>query len=152
MTKSNVVELAGRESFHDALTELLSEGAQRLIHQAVEAELQLFLEQYADVRTENGKAGVVRSGYQPERDIQTGIGPVAVKIPKVRSRSGEPVTFRSALVPRYVRKTRSPEAALPWLYLKGISSGEMGEALRVLVGPQAISDLTPGPRTTAQNA
>jgi len=64
-------------------------------------------------------------------------GPVTVRIPKVRSRTGEPVTFRSALVPPYVRKTRSLEAALPWLYLKGVSSGEMAEALKVLVGPDA---------------
>ncbi|MCB1638643.1 MAG: transposase [Thiothrix sp.] len=72
----------------------------------------------------------MRNGYQPERAIQTGIGPVKVKVPKVRSRTGEAVTFHSALVPPYVRKTRSLEAALPWLYLKGISTGEMEDALR----------------------
>jgi transposase-like protein len=88
-------------------------------------------------RTEDGKAGVVRNGYQPERELQTGVGPVTVRMPKVRSKTGEPVTFRSALVPPYVRKTKSLEAALPWLYLKGVSSGEMEEALKVLVGPQA---------------
>jgi transposase-like protein len=80
---------------------------------------------------------VVRNGHLPERELQTGIGPVTVKIPKVRAKSGEPVTFRSALVPPYVRKTQSLEAALPWLYLKGISTGEMSEALKVLVGSQA---------------
>ncbi|MCU7896102.1 MAG: transposase [Candidatus Thiodiazotropha sp. (ex Lucinoma aequizonata)] len=69
--------------------------------------------------------------------MQTGLGPVTVQIPKVRAKSSEPVTFHSALVPPYVRKTRSLEAALPWLYLKGISSGEMGEALKVLVGQNA---------------
>ena len=79
----------------------------------------------------------VRNGYLPAREIQTGLGPVTVRIPKVRAKTGEPVTFRSALVPPYVRKTKSLEAALPWLYLKGISSGEMGAALEVLVGPQA---------------
>jgi putative transposase len=73
----------------------------------------------------------------PERELQSGLGPVTVKIPKVRSRSGEPVTFQSALVPPYVRKTKSLEAALPWLYLKGVSSGEMNEALKVLIGPEA---------------
>ena len=62
---------------------------------------------------------------------------MTVKVPKVRSKTGEPVTFQSALVPPYVRKTKSLEAAIPWLYLKGISSGEMGEALKVLVGPAA---------------
>ena len=81
--------------------------------------------------------GVVRNGYLPSRELQTGLGPVTVKIPKVRAKTGEVVTFRSALVPPYVRKTKTLEAALPWLYLKGISSGEMGAALEVLVGPQA---------------
>jgi transposase-like protein len=80
---------------------------------------------------------VVRNGYLPERELQTGLGPVTVRIPKVRSRTGEPVTFRSALVPPYIRKTKSLEAALPWLYLKGVSSGEMDEALKVLVGQEA---------------
>jgi len=87
-------------------------------------------------RLDDGRASVVRNGYQPERQIQTGIGPVTVKIPKVRSKDGEAVTFRSALVPPYVRKTGSMEAALPWLYLKGISSGEIQSALEVLVGPE----------------
>jgi putative transposase len=108
-----------------------------LIHQAVEAELQELLEAHSDRRTEDGKAGVVRNGYLPERELQTGVGPVTVRIPKVRAKTGDPVTFRSALVPPYVRKTKSLEAALPWLYLKGVSSGEMSEALAVLVGQDA---------------
>ena len=108
-----------------------------LIGQAVELELAELLARYSDCRTGEGKAAVVRNGYHPQRELQTGIGPVTVRIPEVRSKSGEPVTFRSALVPPYVRKTASLEAALPWLYLKGISTGEMGEALKVLLGPQA---------------
>ena len=79
----------------------------------------------------------MRNGYLPERKIQTGIGPVTVKVPNVRSRTGESVTFRSVLVPPYVRKCRSLEAALPWLYLKGISTGEMEDALKVLVDSDA---------------
>jgi len=137
MSKNNVIELAGREVGDDPLTELLRAGAERLIYQAVEAELQELLAVHADRRTEDGKAGVVRNGHLPARQLQTALGPVTVQIPKVRAKSGEPVTFRSALVPPYVRKTKSLEAALPWLYLKGISSGEMGEALKVLVGPEA---------------
>ena len=109
----------------------------QLIHQAVEAELQDLLAEHAQQRTAEGKMAVVRNGYLPEREIQTGIGPVTVQIPKVRSKTGEPITFRSALVPPYVRKTKSLEAALPWLYLKGISTGEMHAALQVLVGPEA---------------
>ena len=102
---------------------MLRVGAQQLIQQAVEAELQDLLAQYAQLRTAAGTAGVVRNGYQPERDLQTSLGPVAVKIPKVRSKTGKPVTFRSALVPPYIRKTRTLEAALPRLYLKGVSEG-----------------------------
>ncbi len=137
MSKNNVVELAGRDEMIDPLTELLRTGAQQLICRAVEAELQELLAEHAERRVMDGRAGVVRNGYLPERELQTGLGPVTVRIPKVRSQTGRPVTFRSALVPPYVRKTRTLEAALPWLYLKGISSGEMGEALKVLVGPQA---------------
>ena len=137
MSKNNVIELASREAGNDPLTELLRAGAERLIYQAVEAELQELLAKHADRRTEDGKAGVVRNGYLPTRKLQTALGPVTVRIPKVRAKTGEPVTFRSALVPPYVRKTRSLEAALPWLYLKGISSGEMGDALKVLVGAEA---------------
>lgn len=136
--ENNVVAFSGRQEITDALTELLRTGAVQLIQQAVEAELDGFMQQFSGRVLEGGKAAVVRNGYHPERDIQTGIGPVAVKIPKVRSRDGKPVTFRSALVPPYVRKTASLEAALPWLYLKGISTGEMGEALKVLVGPEAV--------------
>ena len=80
----------------------------------------------------------MRNGYHPERPLQTGIGPVSVRIPKVLSKNGHPVTFRSALVPPYVRRTKTLEAALPWLYLKGISSGEMAPALTVLLGPDAV--------------
>ena len=137
MKKSNVLEFAGRDTISDPLTALLRSGAQQLITQAVEVELQELLNEYSDRRTEDGHAIVVRNGHLPERELQTGLGPVTVKIPKVRSITGEPVTFRSALVPPYVRKTKSLEAALPWLYLKGVSSGEMGEALKVLIGPEA---------------
>ena len=137
MNKHNVIEFAGRDPTADPLTQLLRTGARQLIQQAVEAELQELLAQEAGRRTDDGRAGVVRNGYLPERELQTGVGPVTVKIPKVRTRTGEAVTFRSALVPPYVRKTKTLEAALPWLYLKGISSGEMGEALKALIGPQA---------------
>ena len=137
MKEDTVVELVGREAFSDTLTDVLRIGAQQLLQQAVEIEVASFLSEFQERRLGNGRAAVVRSGHQPEREIQTGIGPLTVQVPKVRSRDGEPVTFRSALVPPYVRKTRSLEAALPWLYLKGVSSGEMQAALEVLVGPEA---------------
>jgi len=137
MKENNVVEFAGREQFSDALTELLRTGARHLIQEAVEVELSEFLRQFAGKALNDGRLAVIRNGYHPEREIQTGIGPVPVKIPKVRSRDGVPVSFRSALVPPYIRKTASLEAAVPWLYLKGVSTGEMAEALKVLVGPEA---------------
>lgn len=137
MNKHNVVQIEGRDLISDGLTQLLQNGARELLAQAIEAEVSDFLVQFQDRKLENGRSAVVRNGHQPERDIQTGIGPVSVKVPKVRSRDGEPVTFRSALVPPFVRRTKTLEAALPWLYLKGISSGEMHSALQVLVGPEA---------------
>ena len=137
MAKSNVVELDGREAIVDALTELLRAGAEKLIYRAVEGEIADLLSVHSERRLADGKAGVVRNGYLPARELQTGLGPVTVKIPKVRAKTGEPVIFHSALVPPYVRKTMTLEAAVPWLYLKGISSGEMGAALEVLLGPQA---------------
>ena len=137
MEKSNVIELEGRAKSTDPLTELLRSGARQLLQHAIETEVEVLLAAHSDRTLEDGRAGVVRNGHQPERQIQTGIGPVTVKIPKVRAKTGEPVTFRSALVPPYVRKTQSLEAALPWLYLKGVSTGEMGAALEVLVGPEA---------------
>ena len=137
MNKHNVIPFQDREQIVDPLTDLLRSGARQLIHQAVQAEFDQFLKQYDGHITDSGHAAVVRNGYHPEREIQTSMGPVPVKIPKARSRTGEPVTFRSALVPPYIRKAKSLEAAIPWLYLKGISSGEMSEALKVLVGPDA---------------
>ncbi len=99
MSKGNVVEFAGREEIGDPLTELLRRGARELIQRAVEAELSEFMAEFQDRQLEDGRAAVVRNGYQPEREIQTGIGPVTVQVPKVRAKDGRPVTFRSALVP-----------------------------------------------------
>ncbi len=137
MNKNTVISLKDREDISDPFRDLLRAGARKLIEQAIEVELQEPLSQYSGQQTEEGYAAVVLNGSLPERSIQTGIGPVTVKIPKVRSRMGESVTFRSTIVPPYIRKTRSLEATIPWLYLKGVSSGEMSEALKVLLGPQA---------------
>jgi transposase-like protein len=137
MSQDNVVELSGRGVSRDELTELIRDGARKLIGEALESEVSELLSSFSGRRDALGRAAVVRNGYQPERAIQTGVGPVTVKVPKVRSRDGNPVSFRSALVPPYVRKSASLEAALPWLYLKGISTGEMQPALEVLVGSDA---------------
>ena len=137
METNNIVDFSSRDGISDALMDLLRTGAQQLIATAVEAELESFLAQFSTMRTEAGHAAVVRNGHHPARPLQTGIGPVSVRIPKVRAKSGKPVTFRSALVPPYVRRPKTLEAALPWLYLKGVSSGEMAPALKVLLGPDA---------------
>lgn len=137
MSESNIVEFAGRDAISDPLTDLLRKGARELLQSAVEAELEVFMARFQDRKTPKGHASVVRNGHHPERAVQTGIGPVTVKVPKVRSKTGKPVTFHSALVPPYVRKARTLEAALPWLYLKGISTGEMDGALKALLGPDA---------------
>ena len=94
MAKSNVVEIGGRDALVDPLTELLRTGAEQLIYQAVEEELAEVLARHSERRLSDGRAGVVRNGYLPSRELQTGLGPVTVKIPKVRAKTGEVVTFR----------------------------------------------------------
>ena len=137
MSEDSASWLGAPGAISDSLTELLRQGARGLIEKAVEAELQLLLDQYDNVTDLGGRKLVVRNGYLPEREVLTALGPVPVRVPKVRDRSGSGVKFNSALVPPYVRKTKSVEAALPWLYLRGISTGDMQEALSVLVGEDA---------------
>jgi len=125
------------EKVHDPLTELLRNGARDLIRQAVEAELSTLLSQHADLKLLDGRQAVVRNGYLPERKIQTGIGDVMVKMPKVRDRSGSGIHFSSHLLPPYLRRTKSIEELIPWLYLKGLSTGDYSEALCSLLGEHA---------------
>ena len=121
----------------DPLTELLRTGAQRLIADAVEAELQVLLGHHTALRNGQGHQQVVRNGYLPEREIQTGIGPVKIRVPKIRDKSHQGIKFNSTLLPPYLRKTKSVEDMLPWLYLKGISTGDFQEALQALLGSEA---------------
>jgi putative transposase len=137
MNKDNAKVFGIPGLINDSLTELLRQGARGLIEKAVESELQYFLSQYENVTDLNGRKTVVRNGYLPEREILTGLGPVEIKVPKVRDRSGGGVKFNSAIVPPYVRKAKRVEAALPWLYLRGISTGNMQDALSVLLGAEA---------------
>ena len=134
MRKDTTFEELGREAISDELTELLRNGARELISRAVEAELEVFLERYESLCQPNGRKAVVRNGFLPEREIQTGIGGVAVRVPKVRDRSGRGIRFTSALLPPYLKRTKSVEEMLPWLYLKGISTGDYEEALHALLG------------------
>ena len=138
MTDSTLRALSQPEpQVADPLHELLRQGARDLIAKAVEAELATFLAQYADQRLDDGRQAVVRNGYLPERTVQTGIGDVEIKVPRVRDRSGDGVTFSSALLPPYLKRARSIEELIPWLYLKGISTGDYQEALAALLGDQA---------------
>ena len=138
MSKNRIIALKKPgEISADPLTELLRSGARKLIAEAVEVELQQLLSQYATFKNEQGHQQVVRNGYLPEREVQTGIGPVKVKVPKIRDKSGQGIKFNSSLLPPYLRKTRSVEEVLPWLYLKGISTGDFHEALQALLGNEA---------------
>lgn len=120
----------------DALTEILREGAQKLLASAIEAEVNVFLQRFQDVKTAQGLQRMVRNGRLPKRTIQTGIGDIEVSVPRVQDRDGK-VRFSSALLPLYLRRTKTIEELLPWLYLKGVSTGDFQEALSVLLGPQA---------------
>ncbi len=123
-------------SITDPLTEVLRAGARRLLAEAVEAEVEAFIAEHADLTDDGGRRRVVRHGYLPERSMQTGIGPVAVRRPRVRDRqpegSGGRIRFTSSILPPYLRRARSVEELLPWPYLKGISTGDFAEALAAL--------------------
>ena len=129
-------------AFRDELSELVREGARRIIAQAVEAELKGFLEDHSEARDGLGRRAVVRNGYQPRRQVLTGIGPVTVRLPKTRDRGGEGRCFRSQLLPPYLKKTRRLEAVIPWLYLKGVSTNDFDEALEALFG-ESVKGLSP---------
>ena len=120
-----------------SLEELIRRGARELIQKAIEVEVQELLAEYGNVKMLGGQRAVVRNGYLPAREVLTAIGNVEVRVPKVRDRSGAGIKFNSALVPPFVRRSQRISAALPWLYLKGISTGDMREALTVLLGDEA---------------
>ncbi|MCL4309874.1 MAG: IS256 family transposase [Actinomycetota bacterium] len=137
MSESNVVPIERPAFISDPLTEMLRRDARELLMRALEVEVAEYLALFEGLTDEQGRAAVVRNGYLPVREILTGIGPVPAKVPKVRSRTDEQAVFHSTLVPPYLRKAKSVEAAIPWLYLKGISTGQMQAALEVLMGPEA---------------
>ncbi len=138
MKEDSVITFRGPDAaIVDPLTEVLHRGARKLLATAIEAEVEGFVTHYEDLRDEEGRQCVVRNGYLPEREVQTGIGQVKVKVPRVRDRSGSGIRFHSAILPPYLRRTRSLEALIPWLYLKGVSTGGFSEALAALLGPGA---------------
>ncbi len=142
MSEDRVVELRHPGSFsEDPLTSVLRSGARRLLAQAVEMEVTAFIAAHGDLEDDAGRRRVVRHGHHRERQVQTGIGPVAVRCPRVRDRGGSgeagKIRFTSAILPPYLRRAKSIEELLPWLYLKGISTGDFTEALAALLGPDA---------------
>lgn len=121
----------------DVLTEVLREGAVGLLAAAIRAEAAGWIDAHAHVVDEHGRRQVVRNGFLPEREVVTGIGPVQVKQPRVHDRRTQEEgreTFTSAILPPYLRKTRSMEDLIPWLYLRGVSTGNFTEALSALIG------------------
>ena len=124
-----------KQEVNDPLTEFIRQGARDLIAQAIETELNELLEQFSH-QTTDGKQSVVRNGYLPKRTVQTGVGDVEVQVPKIRDRSGNGIKFNSKLIPPYLKRTKKVEEFLPWLYLKGVSTGDFTEALSALLGPE----------------
>jgi putative transposase len=126
-------------SAKDALTTILREGAQRMLAQAIDAEVSEWIDGHAHLTDERGHRQVVRNGYLPQRTIITGVGPLEVQQPRVLDRrsQAEAEPFSSKILPPYLRKTKSLEELIPWLYLKGVSTGDFSEALQALVGPRA---------------
>jgi transposase-like protein len=142
MSKDNLLDFKKPERFlDDPITEVLRTGARKLLTEALEAEIENFLLQYRDLKDLQNRQRVVRNGYLPERNIQTGIGRISVKVPRARDREPDhesgPIRFTSSLLPPYLRKTKSMEELIPWLYLKGVSTGDFTEALTALVGRDA---------------
>ncbi len=141
MSDSIVVALRQPDTIEDPLTAVLRNGARRLLAQAVEAEAEAFLAEMKGLRLPDGRERLVRHGHGPQRQVQTGIGPVAVQRVKLRDRgageAGERIRFTSTILPRWARRTRSLDALLPILYLRGVSMGDFGEALAALLGKDA---------------
>jgi len=131
MTDNNVLKLNTPDH---PLQEVLREGARKMLASAIESEVADFLKQHGSLKTDEGKPAVVRNGYLPERGVQTGLGNIEVKVPKVRDRSGSGIKFNSSLIPPYLKRTRNIEEFLPWLYLRGISTGDFAETLKHLLG------------------
>lgn len=125
----------------DAITDLCREGARKMLQRAIEQEIAEYIEQHQNLVDESGHRLVVRNGHLPERQIQTGIGEISVKQPRVddrrRDKNGQRFRFHSSILPPYLRRTKSIDELIPWLYLKGISTGDFSDALAAILGPNA---------------
>ena len=127
------------EDSRDMLTPILREGARKMLSMAIEFEARAWLDERASLLDENGRRLVVRNGHQPRRSIQTGVGDVELVRPRVHDRrvGDDHEVFHSKILPPYLRRARAIEELIPWLYLKGISTGGFAEALQSLLGPNA---------------
>jgi len=138
---SSILRLRQPEEIDDPLTSVLRCGARQLLVQAVECEAAAFLASMQDLKLPDGRNRVVRHGHAPAREIQTGIGPVEVRAVKIRDRGAvedaDRIRFSSAILPKWARRTRSLDALLPILYLRGISTGDFQDALAALLGKEA---------------
>jgi putative transposase len=139
MPKDTVIEFEKPEPFvDDPITDILRSGARRLLAEALETEIEIFLSQYSELKDAQGRKRITRNGHLPAREIQTGIGPVEVKVPRARDRQPHneqgAIRFRSSLLPPYLKKTKRMEELIPWLYLKGVSTNDFSDALAALVG------------------
>jgi putative transposase len=121
----------------DVMTEILRAGAQKMLSQMIQQEVDDWLAEHEHLQDEQGRRQVVRNGFLPKRKITTGVGQVEVQQPRVRDRrpTDQAEPFTSKILPPYLRKTKTIEELIPWLYLKGISTGDFSEALKALVGP-----------------
>lgn len=124
------------------IDEIARLGAQEMIRISLEAEIQSFIERYKGVKLEDGRPAIVRNGYNPERAFTVSSGTVAVKVPRGRDRSGNNITFSSAIVPRYMRRSLSIEEAIPLLHLLGISGNDMVEGVETVLG-SPVKGLSP---------
>jgi putative transposase len=124
---------------HDVLTEICRQGAREMLARAIEAEVADWIDSHAHFQDESGRRQVVRNGAHPERTILTGLGPIAVKQPRVLDRRPPDTKeiFRPSVLPPYLRRTKTIDDLIPWLYLKGVSTGDFPEALQALLGVDA---------------
>ena len=135
---TNVVSIGSK----DILTEILRQGAQKMLATAIDSEVSEYLAEHAHQLDKDGKRLVVRNGYLPPREIQTGLGQVAVRQPRVNDKredeDGNRMRFSSKILPAYLRRTKSIDELIPWLYLRGISTGDFSDALQAILGPGVL--------------
>lgn len=132
--QDNVLSLSNVPEINDMLTETICQGAKTILAEAIRLEVDAFLAKHSHLKDAKDRRLVVRNGYLPERNLQTGIGKVPIKVPRVRNNSDEAVEFCSALLPPYLKRTESIDKLIPWLYLTGVSTGQMQGALSALLG------------------